>query len=268
MTELTNERERAAFEAWYAPRHDAVDFTRRPGDDQYDDWDIALQWNAWQACAARRATPSFEGALPPVEYDKDMDRTYIPLPGGWEVQTKGKGSTFRIAHVQQRSRWQVLDDRLHEPLEALARDTRAALAERDAEIANLRAQLARQSQEPQADVIEHAARICESYCACDNDEDDEEVNRMLRNRASRIRGLLAAAPAHPVAQPEKQKLTLRSWYVPGQGAYYVSQRTIPEHLRDGAIPLYEVSHPVAQPAPSAGSQVHPDSALPSRPSPQ
>lgn len=42
--------ERAQFEAWYAPRHDAVDFLQRD-DGQYDDWDIALQWNAWQARA-------------------------------------------------------------------------------------------------------------------------------------------------------------------------------------------------------------------------
>lgn len=32
----------------------------------------------------------------PVETDAELDRKYIPLPGGWEVQTKGKGSTFRI----------------------------------------------------------------------------------------------------------------------------------------------------------------------------
>lgn len=41
---------RVAFEAWYASRHDAVDFIKRE-DGQYDDWDVALQWNAWQAAA-------------------------------------------------------------------------------------------------------------------------------------------------------------------------------------------------------------------------
>lgn len=75
--------------------------------------------------------PSTASELPPIEYDHDMDRTYIPLPGGWEIQTKGKGSTFRIAHIPSRTRWMVLDDKLHEPLEALARDVRVALATKE-----------------------------------------------------------------------------------------------------------------------------------------
>lgn len=41
-----------------------------------------------------------------------------------------------------------------------------------------------------AEAIEHAARICESHCACDNGEDDREVNGVLRARAAQIRGLL------------------------------------------------------------------------------
>jgi hypothetical protein len=78
--------------------------------------------------AARRTPADAVGAgdLPPIEYDKDMDRTYIPLPGGWEIQTKGKGSTLRIAHVPSKTRWMVLEDDLHEVLEAMARDTHAA----------------------------------------------------------------------------------------------------------------------------------------------
>lgn len=36
--------------------------------------------------------------LEPIEHDVKYDRFYIPLPGGVEVQTKGKGSTFRIAN--------------------------------------------------------------------------------------------------------------------------------------------------------------------------
>lgn len=37
--------------------------------------------------------------LPPIENDDVItDREYIPLPGGWEVQTKGGGSSFRIAN--------------------------------------------------------------------------------------------------------------------------------------------------------------------------
>jgi hypothetical protein len=98
-----------------------------------------------EAVAADRAARETNSDLAPIEYDRDMDRTYIPLPAGWEIQTKGKGSTFRIAHAQQGTRWIVMDDRLHEPLEGLARDVRNALAAKDQEIADLRAQLALQS---------------------------------------------------------------------------------------------------------------------------
>lgn len=30
-----------------------------------------------------------------IERDEAMGRDYIPVPGGWEVQTKGTGSTLR-----------------------------------------------------------------------------------------------------------------------------------------------------------------------------
>ena len=33
--------------------------------------------------------------LAPIERDEDFDRE-TSLPGGWEIQTRGKGSTFRI----------------------------------------------------------------------------------------------------------------------------------------------------------------------------
>jgi len=76
---------------------------------------------------SKQATP--EGAdLPPAEYDAAMDRHYLPLPNGWEVQTKGNGSTFRIAHVPTTARYIVMDENLHEPLTDLAKDVRAALA--------------------------------------------------------------------------------------------------------------------------------------------
>lgn len=38
--------------------------------------------------------------LEPVERDESFDRDYIPMPGGFEVQTKGKGSSFRIADTE------------------------------------------------------------------------------------------------------------------------------------------------------------------------
>lgn len=69
--------------------------------------------------------------LPPIDFDDENARSYIPLPGGWEIQTRGNGSTFRISHIDKlkgtTSRWAVLDPILHVPLEAMARDIHAAL---------------------------------------------------------------------------------------------------------------------------------------------
>lgn len=65
--------------------------------------------------------------LPPIEYDADMDRYYIPMIGGWEIQTKGKGSTFRICNTKTHVRWPVLDEHLHEALEQMAKDNRQQL---------------------------------------------------------------------------------------------------------------------------------------------
>lgn len=40
--------------------------------------------------------------LAPIERDESYDRTYIPMLGNSEVQTKGKGSTFRIFFNEDR----------------------------------------------------------------------------------------------------------------------------------------------------------------------
>lgn len=67
--------------------------------------------------------------LAPIERDESMDRTYIPLPGGWEVQTKGKGSTFRICEPGENPIRLPIPDSpyLHETLERMARDIHAAV---------------------------------------------------------------------------------------------------------------------------------------------
>ena len=66
--------------------------------------------------------------VPPIEYDADMNRYYIPMIGGWEIQTKGKGSTFRICNTKTHVRWPVLDEHLHEALEQMAKDNRHVYA--------------------------------------------------------------------------------------------------------------------------------------------
>lgn len=65
--------------------------------------------------------------LPPIEHDADYDRYYIPMPGGWEVQTKGKGSTFRIANSITGERFAIFEQPfLFENLERMAREIHAA----------------------------------------------------------------------------------------------------------------------------------------------
>ena len=67
-------------------------------------------------------------AIGAIEHDEDFDRSYIPLPGGWEIQTKGKGSTFRICEPgKDPDRLSVPPSPyLHETLERMARDIHAA----------------------------------------------------------------------------------------------------------------------------------------------
>lgn len=62
----------------------------------------------------------------PIERDERMDRTYIPMPGGWEIQTKGKGSTFRICDPQGERLPIPESPYLHETLERMAREVHAA----------------------------------------------------------------------------------------------------------------------------------------------
>ena len=62
--------------------------------------------------------------LPAIEHDEEMDRIYIPLPGGWEIQTKGKGSSFRIANTKTGDHWLIADEYIHKMLEDMAMDIR------------------------------------------------------------------------------------------------------------------------------------------------
>jgi hypothetical protein len=75
-------------------------------------------------------------SLAPIECDEAMDRTYIPLPAEWEVQTRGKGSTVRIARTDgYGDRFAITEERVHAELEQMARDIHARytalLRERD-----------------------------------------------------------------------------------------------------------------------------------------
>lgn len=68
--------------------------------------------------------------IEPIERDESYDRTYIPLPGGWEVQTKGRGSSFRICNTKTGRRLMIPDQPfVHELLEQMAREIHAACAQ-------------------------------------------------------------------------------------------------------------------------------------------
>lgn len=77
--------------------------------------------------AAQPPAPG-EAELPPIERDEAFDRDYIPLPGGWEVQTRGRGSTFRICDTKSGERVPVVETMLHPWLERMAREVHAAIA--------------------------------------------------------------------------------------------------------------------------------------------
>lgn len=60
--------------------------------------------------------------LGPIETLESFDRFYIPLPGGWEVQTKGKGSSFRICEPNGHRLNITEQPYLYELLERMARE--------------------------------------------------------------------------------------------------------------------------------------------------
>lgn len=68
--------------------------------------------------------------LGPIENNgHDETRFYIPLPGGWEVQTQGRGSSFRICDTKSGDRLLIPPSPyLHELLERMAREIHAAVS--------------------------------------------------------------------------------------------------------------------------------------------
>lgn len=62
-----------------------------------------------------------------IDYDPDMDRFYIPINSRYEIQTKGKGSSFRICNTESHLRLLVTDEYIHPMLEDMAKATNAEL---------------------------------------------------------------------------------------------------------------------------------------------
>lgn len=84
--------------------------------------------------------------LGPIERDDSYMRTYIPVAPGWEIQTKGKGSTFRICDSTTKNdgdRLAVPDSPyLHDTIERMALAIHAHRLAQEVEIERLRAEVA------------------------------------------------------------------------------------------------------------------------------
>lgn len=103
------------------------------GSESCDEYNLraSLALTAW---ADRLEALSRSGAGGGVELGPIQDnefyktRFYIPLPGGWEIQTKGSGSSFRICDTKTGERLNVCPQPyLYETLEQMAREIHAAL---------------------------------------------------------------------------------------------------------------------------------------------
>lgn len=74
----------------------------------------------------------------PIESNEDYERDYIPLPGGWEIQTKGKGSSFRLCDPKGDRLGIPQSPYLYEELTQMARDANAAWKQMSDEIERLK----------------------------------------------------------------------------------------------------------------------------------
>lgn len=88
--------------------------------------------------AARRGSASMADpdSYLTIDHDGEMQRHYIPMPGGWEIQTKGKGSTFRLCDPHG-ERLAIPDSPyLWEELTAMARDANASWKRLEARVSH------------------------------------------------------------------------------------------------------------------------------------
>lgn len=97
----------------------------------------------------RRRVAERQAARPLEKIDRDESygRSYIPVAPGWEVQTKGKGSTFRLCEPSG-DRLAVPDSPyLHTTIERMALAIHAHRVAMEEEVERLRAALARRIDE-------------------------------------------------------------------------------------------------------------------------
>ena len=93
------EQERAAELADEIKRKNGLHFAANGY--RLDGEDYTLVISALHLLAATAAP-----TLPPIE--REGSREYIPLPGGWEIQTRGDGSSYRLCDTKTGDRLNIL----------------------------------------------------------------------------------------------------------------------------------------------------------------
>lgn len=110
-----------------------------------------------------------------IERDEAYERDYISVAPGWEVQTKGKGSTFRICDTTtdpDGDRLAVPDSPyLHDTIERMARAThaeltrlRASLSAAQAEVERLRGALRAAAEDLRTVGDDYPGSSCCEWC--------------------------------------------------------------------------------------------------------
>ena len=103
----------------------------------------ASQKDPIEGAQGAASSPIFGSTLGPIQQDAEMGRDCIPLPGGWELQTRGRGSTLRLADAKSGERHPLLEpDHVVDFIERMAGEVHRAHAAQEEALASARQELA------------------------------------------------------------------------------------------------------------------------------
>ena len=89
-----------------------------------------------------------------IEHEQEQDRYYIPVGEKYEVQTRGRGSSYRILNKGTGHRELLVDECNHDFLTTMARDLHAEYSQLNARIGELEDGLQH--------IIKHQKVVCKS----------------------------------------------------------------------------------------------------------
>ena len=101
-----------------------------------------------------------------IEHEREQDRYYIPVGEKYEVQTRGRGSTYRILNKDTGHRELIMDECTHEFLTDMARDLHAEYSQLNARIKELE------------EVVSEFSRLVKNKSIIHNKEKYENINRI------------------------------------------------------------------------------------------